>query len=302
MTSGDKIYQVNLEELVEDYTWRCYKRDQGFFRKLFLRRSDYVFDIRWGYVDFKHVTNPDDKKTNAEQSTAGEIDTGEGTSTDKHDSTIDAQIRGLVSQIDATNKKDMELYFSEYENETSTPQTYTFTAARATTTTTKIEMQENYTLGAETNLEINLAEIVKIGGSVSGSFSVTETKAEEFSKTLSWNIDTQINVPSWNKAKASLYVYEIPSKSKFLVKTTMSLPRGQLPVTIRRRKDGKEVHIEWICDLAVLFDEDYRNRSSVKIDKTVIMDNGDKVIENQIVLTTRGICRNVSFKNQHGEN
>ncbi|XP_053399342.1 uncharacterized protein LOC123557053 [Mercenaria mercenaria] len=300
MTKGDRIYQVNLKELVEDYTWRCYKRDQGFFRKRFLRRSHYVFDIRWGYVDFKHVTNRDDKKSNVEQSTAFGTDTSEGTISDTQETAIDAEMREHVSQIDETNKKDIELYFSEYENRTSTPQTYTFTAARTTTKSTKFEIQENYTLGAETNLEINLAEVVKIGGSVSGSVSVTETKAQEFLKTLSWNLDTQINVPSWNKAKASLYVYEIPSKSKFLVKTTISLPARDLPVTIRRVKDGKEVHTEWISDLAVLFDDDYIKRSSVEIVPQKVKDNyGDDVIENQVVLTTRGICRIVSFQNQH---
>jgi hypothetical protein len=286
--------------LIENYTWKCYKHDKGFLKGLFLRRSNYVFDIRWGYVDFKHETNPDEKKQQTGQSSTKDTTKIGEASADEGASGIDAQVKDLVPQANQANKKDVELYFSEYENETGTPQKYTFTATRQTTTSTRFELQESYKIGAETNLEINLAEIVKIGAKMSGEFSVTKTKAEEFSKTLTWNIDTEIVVPSWNKAKASLYVYEIPTKADFVVKTTISLPTGNLPVTIRRVKDGKEVHTEWINDLDVLFDEDYKNRSSVEvIPLRVIKDNGDEVMENHIVLTTRGVCKNVSFKNQH---
>lgn len=298
MTNGEKVYQVNLEELIQDYTWRCYKGDQGFLTRLFLKRHNFQFDIRWGYIDFKHVTNPK-KKSTEEDSTAVKART-EQTTNNGQESAIDVALRAIPPTVDEANKEGTELYFSEYENKTGETQTYKFTTTRETTTSTRVEMQENYTLGAETNLEVNLGAIVKFGGSVSGSCSVTETKAEEFTKTLTWNIDTEIKVPSWNMAKASLYVYEIPSKSNFVVQTTIRLPTGKLPVSIRRVKDDKEVHIEWISDLGVLFDTAYRKRSSVKIiPQRVIRDDGDEKMENIVVLTTRGICRNVSWKNQH---
>lgn len=314
MPGGERIYQVNLEELIEDYVWMCYKKDLGFFRRIFRRRGHYIFDVRWGYLDFSHVTNPVEKIPKSSPSgqssgVSGQVQgatssiptTGTGSGDTTEQSAVDAAFRGLKPQFDEAEKKDIELYFSEYENKTETEQSYKFTATRQTTTTTRVEMQENYTLGLTTNLEVNLAEIVKIGAEASASFSVTETKAEEFSKSLTWNIDTEIRVPRWNKAKATLYVYEMPSKSNFVVKTTVKLtsPLG-LPVTIRQAKDGKEVHTEWITDLGVLFNKDYLNRSSVEVKPVkVIQDDGDEFMENHIVLTTRGVCRNVAFKNQH---
>ena len=290
------IYQINLEELVENYTWQQYKSDKTFFKKLFLRRSDYVFDIRWGYADFKHVTNPK-KQQDGQSTTEDKKDTARA-SDEAEGSTIDDQVKEIVKKANQANKKDVELYFSEYENASDIPQKYIFTATRETTSTTRFELQECYTLGAETNLEINLGEIVKIGGNISGEFSVTETKAEEFTKTLTWNIDTEISVPKWNKAKASLYVYEIPTKSDFVVQTTLSLPQRHLPVTIRRVKDGKEVHREWIKNLEILFDDKTRKYIEV-VPERYVDENGDDRIGSQIVLTTRGMCKNVSFKNQH---
>ncbi|XP_060586281.1 uncharacterized protein LOC132742018 [Ruditapes philippinarum] len=299
MGSNGRIYQVNLGELVENYIWGRYKHDTSFIKRLFLRRSNHLFDIRWGYVDFKHAAYPENKKQQTIQPTASEGSISERAPSGTDVSDIDGQMENLVPQDGKSNKRDIELYYSIYENETDTPQKYTFTASRETTSSTKFELQENYTLGAETNLEINLAEIVKIGGKVSGEYSITETKAEEFTKTLSWNINTEIEVPSRNKVKASLLVYEIPTKTSFVVKTTISIPTGNLPVTIRR-KDGKEVHTEWINDLGVLFDADYINRSTVKIiEKKIVKDDGDEVIDNQIILTTRGVCRNISFMNQY---
>lgn len=297
--SSNKILQVNLEEVIEDYVWRLFKEGRGFLKRFFLRRSDYVFDIRWGYIDFKHVTIPDKKQQKSRQTASGQS-TSEQDSGDNQASATDAEVSNKVPTIsEEAGKKDIELYFSEYENQTSEPQKYTFKASRQTTATTKVELQEHYTLGAQTNLEINFAEIVKFGAEVNASYSLTETKAEEFSRTLTWDIDTEIQVPKFHKAKASLYVYEVPSKSTFVVETTLSLPSEGLPVTIRRAKDGREVQTRWILDLGILF-KDYKERNAVKVvEQTVIKKNGAEGKENQIVLTTRGVCRNVSFKNQH---
>lgn len=297
--SSDKIIQLNLEEVIEDYVWRMFKKGRGFLKRFFLRRSDYVFDIRWGYIDFKHVTIPDKKQQKSRQTASGQS-TSEQDSGDNQASAIDAEVSNKVPTVsEEAGKTDIELYFSEYENQTSEPQKYTFKASRQTTATTKVELQETYTLGAKTNLEINFAEIVKFGAEVNASYSLTETKAEEFSRTLTWDIDTEIQVPKFHKAKASLYVYEVPSKSTFVVKTTLSLPSGPLPVIIRRAKDGREVKTRWILDLGILF-KDYERSSTIKVvPQKIIMENGNEVMENQIVLTTRGVCRNVSFKNQH---
>lgn len=293
-----RIIEVNLEQLVENYTWGCYKRNKGCFEKLFLRRSDYFFDIRWEYVDFKHVTNPEE---DLQQSNNGKNDTADTATADKDDSCIAEQLKDIVPpSTDEDFKKDVELYNSEYRNATGIGQKYAFTATRDTTSSTKFEIQEGYSLGLKTNLEINIAKIVKLRGGTSETVSVTEKNTEEFKKTLTWNVNTEIAVPPWNIAKASLYVYEIPTKSKFVVKTLVSLPTGRFPVSIRRIKDSKEVHRELITNLSCLLDDDYIKNSSVElVPKRVVTDTGRELLLNDILLTTSGICKSVSFKNQH---
>ena len=61
------------------------------------------------------------------------------------------------------DRKNVELYLCEYENKTDDEQTHKFSTSRETTTTTKVEFQENYTIGAETNVEVDLG-FVKAGG------------------------------------------------------------------------------------------------------------------------------------------
>lgn len=300
VNQSEKIYKVNLEELVSNYVWGKFKRNKNFIRKLFLRRADYQFDIRWGYVAFSHETNPEDENT---PGPSGSTKPTEKSS--KPESTtlsvIQATEQQVVPDMNEANKKNVQLYFSEYENKTKTTQVYKFTTTRQTTETTKLEMQENYTIGAKTNLSVNLGKIVSLGAEVTGSLSVTETKAQEFSKSLTWSIDTEIKVPRWHKAEAKLLVYEIPTEANFVVKTTMSLPTGSLPVSIIRIKDGKEVYVGWILDLKVLFDEAYRRRSTVKVFEKTIERNGRQKIVNMVELTTRGICRHIGFRNQHVE-
>ncbi|KAH3841955.1 uncharacterized protein LOC127878032 [Dreissena polymorpha] len=260
----DKEFQLNLQELVENYVWDCFKCDLGFLKGIFYQRHKHYFDIRWGYVDFQHVTTKTDRP-----------------------------------MIRSVTKDKTELYFTEYQNKSNRDQKYTFSTTRETVATTKIELQENYTLGAETNIEIDLAGVVKIGGGVNGSVSVTNTKGEDFSETLNWNINTEIVVPKWNKARASLYVFEEPSITEFVVTTTLSLPTGSLPVSIRRVKDDKIIKTYWIMNLHCLFSDKQKEDGIVKCETKPVP--GKSIDDAIVVIETRGTCRNVSWKNQHVE-
>ncbi|KAH3707871.1 uncharacterized protein LOC127858638 [Dreissena polymorpha] len=261
---GDKDFQLDLQELVENYVWDCFTQDLGCIKRLFHRRHKYYFDIRWGFVDFSHVTTTKERAT-----------------------------------IRTADNRRTELYFSHFDNKSNTPQMYTFSTERSTTATTSIEMQENYTIGSEANLEINLADVVKVGGGVNGSLSVTDTKCEEFSETLTWNINTEITVPAWNTARATLYVYEEPSVMDIQVTTTISLPKGSLPVSIRRTKDDKVVKTYWITNLKCIFTDKHEEDGLVRFSNVNVP--GSEIDEVVAVIESRGVCKNVSWKNQHVE-
>lgn len=267
--SENNVAQVNLEKIVSDYAWSIYLRDIGCCGRLFRSQSNYTFDIQWGYIDFKHKTILDQSK---------------------------------IPEYVKPEKIETELFFSEYENKTQVEQSYKFTTSRTTSNTTRFEMQKGYTLGTSLNLEVSLGEMVQIGGALSGTYSVTKTKAEEFAKTQTWNIDTEVIVPTMNKAKAKLFVYEVDSKTNFVVETTIQAKDVEgLPVTIRKVKDGKEVDTIWIDDLGCLFSDEYIERSRGMIEKreVEVLRRNRKWIETVIILKSYGVCKNALFVNQH---
>ncbi|WAQ98446.1 hypothetical protein MAR_022819 [Mya arenaria] len=244
------VYQINLQEFIEEFVWDCFKHDIGLIRGIFNKKSKFYFDIRWGYLDFSHKTKSEER-----------------------------QVTGNM------NQRNEELYYSEYDNKSNMQQSYTFSTSRQTTATTRIEMQENYTIGATTNLEVDLAGIVKFGGGVNGSLS-----------TLTWNIDTNIVVPPWNRACARLFVYEQPSILDFTVTTTLSLPKTSLPVSIRRKQDDKLVKTYYITNLNAIFakyNQKYENDKDkiVKIEARPV--EGSEIDEVIVKITSRGTCKNV---------
>lgn len=261
----DKPYQIDIKELVEKYIWKRFKEESSFVQKIFHRKSKYYLDIRWGYIDFAHETKYREREIN-------------------------------------TNRDNVkiELYFSEYENKTAEDQIYKFSTSRTTTATTKIELQQNYTLGAKTNIEVDLG-IAKIGGGVDGSMAITETEGQEFSQTLTWNIDTEIKVPSWNHAKATLHVTEMPVVVDFTVTTRMKLKTGSLPVSVRCKQSNRIVKTFWIENLTAIFPKGYQDKYGDIVKEHREKHEGVELLDVQMLLTTYGICRMTSWKNQHVE-
>jgi len=144
--------------------------------------------------------------------------------------------------------------------------------------------------------------VVKFGGGVNGSLSVTETTGQEFSTTLAWNINTEVKVKPWNRARATLMVYEQPSIIDFTVRTKLSLPKRTLPVSVRRKGRDRILKTYYITNLNAIF-RDYNNKHENENDKIVKMvevpREGSRICDVIAEITSRGVCRNVSWKNQH---
>lgn len=263
--SKPRLYQVNLKDHIEKYAWKRFRGIQGFFKTTFMCKSRYYVDIRWGYLQFDHKTTEHPRPK---------------------------------SGSDA-DRKNVELYLCEYENKTDDEQTHKFSTSRETTTTTKVEFQENYTIGAETNVEVDLG-FVKAGGGVSGGLSVTNTEGQEYSETLTWNIDTEIKVPAKQKATAKLHVYEDPTISDFEVETTVTLPKKQLPVAIRRISDDKLIG-NTICiqNIDAIFEREYLTKAKHLIEVIEIEDQEAGKTRVGLKLKSHGTAQSISFKNQN---
>ena len=263
MGDSGRIYEVNLSDLVEQYVWRRYKEDMSFLRRLFFSKKFHYIDIRWGYAKFEHTTT-----------------------------------RSNVELPETTKETTLDLYSSEYENETTGKQTYTFSTSRQTTATTSIQFQDSYKIGAKTNLEVNLASFGKIGGEVSGEMSVTDTRGEEYSVVQTWNINTNVDVEKKTRAIAVLELKAINRITNFEVKTVVSLPKGNLPVSIRKRTDDRIVKTYWITNLNAIFPSEFLKRAKdiIEIKKVPVPGTGAPDI--QVVLTTRGVLKRVMGKEQ----
>ena len=259
------LYQVNLKEHIEKYAWKRFRATEGFFKTTFMRKSRYYVDIRWGYLQFDHKTTEHPRPK---------------------------------SGCDA-DRKNVELYLCEYENKTDDEQTHKFSTSRETTTTTKVEFQENYTIGAETNVEVDLG-FVKAGGGVNGGLSITNTEGEEYSESLTWNIDTEIKVPAKQKATAKLHVYEDPTVTDFEVETKVTLPKKRLPVAIRRISDDKLIgNTIWLQNIDAIFEPEYLEKAKNLIEVIDIEDQEAGKIYVGLLLKSHGTAQNVSFKNQN---
>ncbi|KAL3880889.1 hypothetical protein ACJMK2_033095 [Sinanodonta woodiana] len=263
-STGDdnqSLPSINLKDYIEAYTWKIFRENQGFFKRLFVSKCMHYVDIQWGYLQFKHKTNSDEK-----------------------------------DEISSSEQQDVQLFVSEYENKTPTPQNYTLSATRETRSSATVEIQKNYTLGGHMNLEIDLAKFGKIGADLNQSVSVTNTSGGTFEKTLTWTVDTEVRVNPWHKAKAIILVKESKKINKFEVKTTVSLPERHLPVAIRRKADKRIIWVMWLTNITKIFDKHFMDDNNIRVVEEHLIDTN--IIREDIELTTCGVCKVVSWSNQ----
>ncbi|XP_033731124.1 uncharacterized protein LOC117320722 [Pecten maximus] len=288
MSATGKIYSVNIEELIKDYTWNRFRKTKHLLRRPFIRKCNYYIDINWGYLEFKHDTVRFDIRPDGASTLPEEVGTGS------------AQCSPSKQGVDKDGSKNVVLYKSKYENRTPRDQQYTFSTTRETKASCTVEFQESYTKGGECNVEIKVpGDIVTIGAGLSGELAVTKTKTETFEETITWQVNTQINVAQGHTAEATVFVSERNSVADFEVKTTMSLPDGKdMPVAVRRISDDSILYTDIINDLAYVFSEMSKKANNiVKLEKS--KDHKRGMLRSNVILTTHGTCKSVSWKNQN---
>lgn len=290
----EQMFNVNLEEILEKYTWKRYKSDKGFIKNLFTRKSNYYVDIRWGYLEFSHKTTRFDIRPDAADMVPAEIATSSRPSGGKSgDKKSPSRSPG--------GSKEVILYKSDYVNDTPLEQKYTFSTTRTTTASTSIELEETFTKGGEASIEISVpGDIVTVGAGLSGELSVTETEGQTFEESLTWEVNTEINVDKGHKAEAVVVVSEKNSLADFEVKTTVSLPDGKdLPIAIRRRSDDAIEYVIIVNDLKAVFGSYAEGRNNIDLAQNP--DEKRKMMRYDVIFTTHGTCKSISWKNQHVE-
>lgn len=281
----EKVHTINIEEILKEYAWKRFVKTKRLFVRPFTRKCNYYVDINWGYLEFKHVTQRFDIRPDTTNTLPEEVES----------SSVSPGKQG----VDKDGSKNVVLYKSKYENKTPLDQQYTFSTTRETKASCTVELQESYTKGADCNIEISVpGDIVTIGAGLSGELAVTKTKSESFEETITWEVNTQINVAIGHTAEATVFVSERNSMADFEVQTTMSLPDGKdMPIAIRRVSDDSIVYTDYVNDLAHVFTDVAENQDHiVKLEKS--RDNKRGQLRKNVIFTTHGTCKSVSWKNQ----
>ncbi|XP_064609748.1 uncharacterized protein LOC135473785 [Liolophura sinensis] len=278
-----KGFVVNLRKILEDYAWKKHLRKIGMPLKLFARKNKFYFDMRWSYLKFDHKTNWTSFYSAENPNTAVKPP---------------VNVRAISGPNPQSTPKDLGvpivLHSAEYENRTPMEQKYTFSTQRETAASVSVEFQENYTLGASTNIELSLpGDVVSVSAGVNGELSVTETESQCFEDVHVWNVDTEITIKAGHKAKAFLSVHETEVTAEFEVITTMSLGKDWFPIMVRKRDTDEIVSTIFVTSLHDVY-SGYQGPNLEVIETT----DEENRVGYSVQLTSKGRFKSIGWTEQ----
>lgn len=216
---------IDIDRVLQDYAWRELKRDSRWYH--LLRRSDYIIEVPWNYFEFEHTT-------------------------------IKFNLRYRNTNDGFREKKQVELFSTDYCNNSGKEQLYKLKTNRQTKASTTVTCHPGFTIKGNTNFRLKIPQ--KIGNcgitsSVDGYMHVTKPKGETFEEILTWEVDSDITVEPNQLVNVTLVVTEEELLSDFQVKTTLRMPSGEAPIIIRRRRDKQIYAVLVVSDLSDPFSE-----------------------------------------------
>ena len=117
-----------------------------------------------------------------------------------------------------------------------------------------------------------------------------------------WNINTEVKVEPMVCAHATLIVDEQPSIIDFTVRTRVSLPKGTLPVSVRRKGSQRILKTYYILHLGTIFkeyNEKFKDDPKRIVEIEFVPKEGSRVSDVIAWITSHGVCHNVSWIDQH---
>ena len=148
-------------------------------------------------------------------------------------------------------KESLCLFRTKYENETDRVQKFTFKTERSTKTTASVSITKGFQLGGKLNLNFGLPTVsseniqsCKVTGGLSGQFSISKTEGLTHEETLTWSVDTQVEVGKNKRCVAELIVIEEQFDADFTLLSTLTCMTDVLPMTIKHKKTGRQKVVE----------------------------------------------------------
>ena len=254
---------VDLDRVITEYAWRELKRDSRWYDCL--RRTDFIVDVPWNFFEFDHKTT--------------RFKTRSGTGEEGY-----------------REKKQVELFRTDFTNSTCKDQVYKLRTQRQTKAATSVAIQKGFTLKGNTNFKLKIPQAIGhfgVSASADGYLRVSRARGETFEDTFTWQVDSDVTVEPKHVTNARLIVTEDELVADFEVRTSMRMPSGEAPIIVKK-KNTKEIYaVLMISDLREVFAD---------IDCNVLtlskQESESKKPRYAIEFVTIGILESVRWRNQ----
>ncbi|XP_063430926.1 uncharacterized protein LOC134712873 [Mytilus trossulus] len=220
---------IDIDQVLQDYAWRELKRDARWYQSPLLRRSFYEIEIPWNFYEFSHKTVNFSLRNN-----------------------------NHISSDGLKNRKQVELFSTQYENNTAKDQVYNLKTNRQTQARTYVSFQKGFAIKGKANFSIDIPERFGhcgVTASASGKLKVTKIRGESLEEMFAWQVDSDITVDPYHVTNVKLVVTEDEFVADFEIKTTLRMPTGEAPIILKRKRDNHIQAVLLISDLHEAFSD-----------------------------------------------
>ncbi|KAH3813336.1 hypothetical protein DPMN_141791 [Dreissena polymorpha] len=192
------------------------------------KKNCFPFDVSWNFFEFDHRT------------TRFQLRTG--------------QAEGGFRE-----QKQVELFRTDFTNNTNKDQVYKLRTQRHTKAATAVAIQRGFILKGNTNFKLKIPpEIGHFGVSASadGYLRVCKPRGKTFEDTFIWQVDSDVKVEDNHVTNARLIVTEDEHVADFEVRTLMRMPMGEAAIIVRKKNYNNEIYtVMMISDLREVFSD-----------------------------------------------
>ncbi|XP_059171847.1 uncharacterized protein LOC131952928 [Physella acuta] len=277
-----KAFDLKLDSVIRRYAWRkllehsrqlerdCQEMDRKYFTCI----------VDWTAITFKHEVTKFSPKVK--------------------DGTVIKTSRGDLQ----TGEKWVTLWSSCYENLSKIKQSHIFRGSRDTTTWVEVDLERCYTVNEEVDVNFNL-HLVPYFFNAENTVSINKFKGQVFHETLAWEINTEVEVEPSSRANAQLLARQECSVVEFEIRTTLSSPKGVVPVTFKHKDEDISfvLNIEDLHEAFQLVEEGgvlrpKENRCVELIEEKWLDEDGVEQSTSQPQIIARGTCVCLSWTDQ----
>ena len=259
---------IELDRVITEYAWRELKRDIKWYDCM--KKSCFTFEVSWNFFEFDH-------------------------------NTTQFQLRSGAVEGGYREKKQVELFRTDFTNNTNKDQVYKLRTQRQTKAATAVAIQRGFTLKGNTNFKLKIPQEIGhfgVSASADGYLRVCRPRGETFEDTFTWHVDSDVTVEANHVTNARLLVTEDELVADFEVRSLIRMPTGEAPIIVRR-KSNKEIYaVMMISNLRDVFsDVDCKIISIAKGGDKPGQD-GKRFSRYAIEFITTGILESVRWRNQ----